>query len=46
MIEGIAQENVKSKRGGGRVKGGEKDRKKERKSWNKVTKKYRIFLQN
>ena len=28
-----------------RVKGGEKDRKKERKSWNKVTKKYRIFLQ-
>ena len=44
MIEGIAQENVKSKRGGGRVEGG-KDRKKERKSWKKVTKKYRIFLQ-
>ena len=30
MIEGIAQENVKSKRGGGRVEGGEKiGRKKE-----------------
>ena len=44
MIEGIAQENVKSKRGEEEWRGG-KDRKKERKSWKKVTKKYRIFLQ-
>ena len=44
MIEGIAQENVKSKRGGEEWRRG-KDRKKERKSWKKVTKKYRIFLQ-
>ena len=44
VIEEKAQEKVKTKRGGEEWRGG-KDRKKERKSWKKVTKKYRIFLQ-